>query len=87
MYSVNDFMVELKQYRHLLNKQTIKTIRGQALAGDIEGARKGLETSIRKSQSNKDKMINAHRGTRYMKRRYSEVNYNTQLGLQLKEVK
>lgn len=83
MYSVNDFMVELKQYRHLLSKQTIKTIRGQALAGDITGARKGLEKVLNKKQSSKDRMINAHRNTRYMLRQYDDIDYKGQLTLSL----
>lgn len=37
------FLKELKQYRSILPKSTIKTIRGQALAGDLLGAKKGLE--------------------------------------------
>lgn len=41
-------MKELKQYRHLIPKQTLKSIRGQALAGDLVGARKGLLGVINK---------------------------------------
>ena len=37
------FISRLKKYREELPKQTLKTIRGQALAGDVLGARKGLE--------------------------------------------
>lgn len=40
---MQDFLKELKQYRSMLPKNTIKTIRGQALAGDLLGAKKGLE--------------------------------------------
>ncbi len=36
--TVND----LKQYRGLLSKQQIKTLRGQIIAGDDKGAEKGL---------------------------------------------
>lgn len=32
----------LKEYKHLLTRQQIKTLKGQILAGDIEGFRKGL---------------------------------------------
>lgn len=32
----------LKEYKHLLTKQQIKTLKGQLLSGDIEGFRKGL---------------------------------------------
>lgn len=77
-------MKELKQYRHLIPKQTLKSIRGQALAGDLAGARKGLQTALNKKQSNKDKMINAHRSTRYMTKHYGDVDYRTQLSINLK---
>lgn len=36
------FIKELKEYIGILPKQTIKTLRGQALAGDVVGARNGL---------------------------------------------
>lgn len=77
-------MKELKQYRHLTPKQTLKSIRGQALAGDLAGARKGLETALNKKQSNKDKMTNAHRGARYIARTYNDIDYRTQLSINLK---
>lgn len=32
----------LKEYRHILNKQQYKTLKGQLLSGDISGFRKGL---------------------------------------------
>lgn len=68
------FKKELKKYRHLISKQTIKTIRGQALAGDVEGARKGLDKALSKNQSNRDKMVNAHRGTRYITKQYVGID-------------
>lgn len=40
---MQDFIKKLKQYKELLPKNTIKTLRGQALAGDLLGAKKGLE--------------------------------------------
>lgn len=42
------FLMELKQYKDVLPKQTIKTLKGQALSGDLEGARKGLHKVIRR---------------------------------------
>jgi len=81
---VNSFIKELKQYRHILSKQTISTLRGQAIAGDVEGAKKGLETALNKKQSNKDKMTNAHRSTRYMSKNYDDVDYRAQLSISLK---
>lgn len=82
---MNSFIRELRQYRHILPKQTISTLRGQALSGDLKAARKGLETASNKKQSNKDKMTNAHRGTRYMAKQYGDVDYKTQVGTYLKQ--
>lgn len=82
---MNSFIKELKQYRHILSKQTILTLRGQAISGNVEGARKGLETALNKKQSNKDKMTNAHRGARYMAKQYGDVDYKTQVGIYLKQ--
>lgn len=36
------FMKDLKIARKYLNRQQVLTLKGQAVAGDIEGARKGL---------------------------------------------
>lgn len=41
--TVND----LKQYRGLLNKQQIKTLRGQIIAGDGKSAEKGLNKILK----------------------------------------
>ena len=40
---IKTFVIELKKYRGILPKQTIKTLRGQALSGNLEGAKKGLK--------------------------------------------
>lgn len=40
---LQDFIKELREYRYFLPKNTIKTLRGQVLAGDLLGAKKGLE--------------------------------------------
>lgn len=45
------FIQNLKHYP--LTKQQIKTLRGQALAGDLIGARKGLERTIAKHEYNR----------------------------------
>ena len=42
------FIKLLKDYRGILPRQTIKTLRGQALAGDIEGVKKGLKKEVSK---------------------------------------
>lgn len=46
---MENFIGELGEYRYILPKSIIKTLRGQALSGDIYGARKGLEKVKRKA--------------------------------------
>lgn len=41
-------MEELGKHRKTMPRQTLKTIRGQAIAGDVEGASKGLNREIKK---------------------------------------
>ena len=38
-----EFVRQLKEYRGKMPKQQLKTIRGQALSGDFEGAKIGLK--------------------------------------------
>ena len=46
-YTETDFFIKsLKQYG--LTKQQIKTLRGQALSGNLDGARKGIARLIEK---------------------------------------
>lgn len=40
---MNLFIKELGRYKSILPKHTIKALKGQALSGDLEGARKGLK--------------------------------------------
>ncbi len=49
---INKFIKELKKYE--LPKQQFKTLQGQAVAGDIIGARKGLDKILKRleNQSN-----------------------------------
>ena len=42
------FVSQLEKYRNVLPKQTLRTLKGQALSGDLEGARKGLGTVLRR---------------------------------------
>lgn len=37
------FIKDLKKYRREIPKQQLKTIRGQALSGNLEGAKLGLK--------------------------------------------
>ena len=46
-YEIDNFIKSLK-HCHLTSQQ-IRTLRGQALAGDLDGARKGLEQIIKKA--------------------------------------
>lgn len=39
---LNRFLVNLRQCRSILSRNTLLTLRGQALSGDIEGAERGL---------------------------------------------
>ena len=82
---MNSFIKELRRYRHILPKQTISTLKGQALSGNVEGAIKGLNTALRKKQSKSDTFTNAHRSTRYMTKEYNDVDYQTQLRISLKQ--
>lgn len=42
------FLVELRQFKSLIPKQAMQTLKGQALSGDLEGAKKGLGTVLRR---------------------------------------
>lgn len=43
---MKEFIRMLGIYRGALKKQQIKTLRGQALAGDVEGAKRGLQRIV-----------------------------------------
>ena len=47
-YRLNSFMKKLKNNRPYLSKQQYRTIKGQALSGDIDGAQKGLNSLLRR---------------------------------------
>lgn len=47
--STEEFLRILKSYRGKIPKQTIQTLRGQALAGHTEEARRGLAQIIQKN--------------------------------------
>lgn len=42
------FIKSLKDYIGVLPRQTIKTLKGQALSGNLEGAKKGLEKGVKR---------------------------------------
>lgn len=39
---IQRFLETLEKYRRLLTRQEVKTIRGQALSGDLDGAKRGF---------------------------------------------
>lgn len=43
-------LIRLKSYRNRLTAQQYRTIKGQILAGDSEGARKGLRKLLKRDQ-------------------------------------
>ena len=45
-FRINSFMKKLKNSRPFLTKQQYRTIKGQALSGDIDGAEKGLNSLL-----------------------------------------
>lgn len=46
----NEFLKTLREYQSLLTIQQVRTIKGQALNGDIIGARKGLRKIIERAK-------------------------------------
>lgn len=42
-----EFLEKLRKYQNELDAQTYKTLRGQALNGDVQGAEKGLQCILR----------------------------------------
>lgn len=79
-HTLQEFIKQLKTYRHLLPKQTVKTIRGQAIKGNIEAAEKGLKTALDKANV----MNMAHRQTKVIIKHH-KVDYRDQLQCSLKE--
>lgn len=49
---INQFVKSLATHRNKLSKQQIKTLRGQALSGDLEGAHRGLEKIMKRTVPN-----------------------------------
>ena len=46
-------VISLKRYRGILTTQQLRTLKGQMLSGDLEGAKKGLSTLLAKAAKNK----------------------------------
>lgn len=49
---INSFVKSLKKYQNKLSKHQLKTLRGQALSGNLAGAKKGLIKLLRREISN-----------------------------------
>lgn len=48
--NVYEFMHQLKLCRRYLTQQQYRTLKGQAVRGDVAGAEKGLQRLLRKEQ-------------------------------------
>lgn len=69
---MNQFIKELGNYKDILPRQTIQGLKGQTLAGDLKGAKKGLKKVLsdeykqiqlrRLQRSNSIQGIEKHRG-------------------------
>lgn len=59
-------VISLKRYRGILTTQQLRTLKGQMLSGDLEGAKKGLSTLLAKAAKNKG---GSHDVNRQMRRR------------------
>lgn len=49
--AADSFIKSLRQYRGRLSREQIKTLRGQALKGDIDGAMRGLGKMLLKGDN------------------------------------
>jgi hypothetical protein len=49
-YSLNEVMKSLKANRNNLTRQQLRTLKGQALAGDTVGAMKGLQKILKQGK-------------------------------------
>ena len=47
-FKLNSLLKKLKNNRPFLSKQQYRTIKGQALSGDVDGAQKGLNSLLRR---------------------------------------
>lgn len=54
-----DFIKTLKSYRHMLTRHELQTLRGQALAGHYEAARRGLATILMRTEADSGRRVHA----------------------------
>ena len=45
---MQEFIKLIRAYKHILTAQEFKTLKGQALSGDIEGANKGFQKILKR---------------------------------------
>lgn len=50
MSEVTELLITLSKHRNVLSRQVFKTIKGQAIAGDVIGAKKGLQKMIKEQK-------------------------------------
>lgn len=50
--NLNQFLKKLRKHKNHIERNTFKTIRGQAISGDLEGARRGLMKILDKEMIN-----------------------------------
>lgn len=50
--NLNQFLKKLRKHKNHIERNTFKTIRGQAINGDLEGARRGLMKILDKEMIN-----------------------------------
>lgn len=51
MNKADKFIKKLKRFNNILTKQQLKTLRGQAIKGEVEAAEKGLDTLIKRNSA------------------------------------
>ena len=52
MNKAEGFINKLKNYKNIFTKQQYKTLRGQALKGELEAAEKGLRKLLKRENMN-----------------------------------
>lgn len=58
-----DFFKALGHHKHLLTRQELQTLRGQAMAGDYDGAKKGLIKLLERKRTEAGRMRHAEETT------------------------
>ena len=56
---IKEFLKILKEYNCMLTKQQFRSLKGQAISGNIDIAYKGLETATGKWHKEKERLLKA----------------------------